>query len=1102
MSLAQPAILARNILLLTLLEDDAHIDRLWDLFYHFKVDERTSETITRQSQRLYELARDAEEWRQSPYASFLQFVDTRTLADLRGYWKDYADFANLPASRIEKLRREQSQLSESLLKTFKENLGPSRSAGMVWPKAISPLSNIYKEYWKTGTTSALASDINAAKNLNPALVYSLSGERFDLHPDTFPQAFHLAPAFAPIASDPMNAHAPNNRLAPMDLAKRQFEAWGDAFRSSRAAGALTIHFYSGDGVLFCRALDLYSSTRHLESRLPVRAWCAAEICLGGSGVGESPAPTFYDVIDTSDLADQVGLFNLFTATRPLMKGSQSVLYTEQILPADETGVQPLSKRLLTTVPTISALLGLTPLAWLSGFTTHSNVHETMFNVSSSVERVAWVDPTGGDSHTNLGRAPVSFNADELAKVLFHVYDEMLIGERDFGDRPRTLSWDWYHSIAKVHYHPESMSVLIQLLKRRIRLRTGTWDFVLKTFLEIVHDNRGRYIRTKNFEDLCLHLHLYDIYSVDSLKPDWRARLGLGPASGLFKDWPSVPPKLCVVLTVPSRCFEALSLGQKKTLAPVLQCDLSVARRYYNGFSAIHAVWGRCAKTQGSNVFVLMEDPLGFNGTSGLVVAFWAPSHLLEVPNTSVALTLKRTHHANLVYMPTLGPLMELFSASVSDEQFVQLLTYRPALPSASQPLLQYTIPSFPAVPSPGGSISFVAGVSQNSHNPSVVSLTAHVNINPPAQQKALLNGTEVTAAQIGPCTIKLSIADYHHILSYPYPIFGAIPKLRIARKSHYVEVIVPVSQSQDSGGYSMDHAPALRRNGCSPWNVHRIPTDRIPLLDTADPNKLIWLSFLTGLQMSDQERAIMSGSAGTIPATISNGLASVKDTIHMMVMQTAAILSKRKRAYALCETSESTLYALILVGGIRLDLSSLTVVLDVALLPLSEIRVSAMVPGLSEFDKAPAPGRFLAIGQEAIAWRRLFPAYVERCRTWTHTSNCEYAVHDTIPISIELEQNPICTCGEGIGFDAAEWRIPAWKGLLPFATRAAISPLFSIPHVDSLSQTVRDLRSGLTGPPPAGVANRLQILNACWLCGSFGDPELLACRLEDPQTEL
>ncbi|KAF8597206.1 hypothetical protein BDV93DRAFT_404146, partial [Ceratobasidium sp. AG-I] len=77
-----------------------------------------------------------------------------------------------------------------------------------------------------------------------------------------------------------------------------------------------------------------------------------------------------------------------------------------------------------------------------------------------------------------------------------------------------------------------------------------------------------------------------------------------------------------------------------------------------------------------------------------------------------------------------------------------------------------------------------------------------------------------------------------------------------------------------------------------------------------------------------------------------------------------------------------------------------------------------------------------------------------------------------------IDQSPICSCGQGIGFEGAEWDVPRWKGLLPYATRAAISPLFAVSYLEAVG-----------GVPRANAHSDV----ACWSCGGPGQPKLLTC---------
>ncbi|KAF8593685.1 hypothetical protein BDV93DRAFT_417158, partial [Ceratobasidium sp. AG-I] len=74
-----------------------------------------------------------------------------------------------------------------------------------------------------------------------------------------------------------------------------------------------------------------------------------------------------------------------------------------------------------------------------------------------------------------------------------------------------------------------------------------------------------------------------------------------------------------------------------------------------------------------------------------------------------------------------------------------------------------------------------------------------------------------------------------------------------------------------------------------------------------------------------------------------------------------------------------------------------------------------------------------------------------------------------------IEVDPLCRCGRGVGFDGPEWKVPAWRGLLPYATKAAISLLFGVSDLETVPHDV------------------------CWQCGNIGRPLLLCQRCKKAQ---
>ncbi|KAG8738021.1 hypothetical protein FRC10_007401 [Ceratobasidium sp. 414] len=137
--------------------------------------------------------------------------------------------------------------------------------------------------------------------------------------------------------------------------KQQISAWAGAFHASRAPEALTLQFYSGEALAFCRASDLLAVTGKPATGI----------------VSAPPAPVTFDVIDTSNLLDHADILNLIVSARPLLKekpASQSILYTETRRPTyDQSLTQSLLRRICVTIPTLSVLFEIAPRPYVSAF---------------------------------------------------------------------------------------------------------------------------------------------------------------------------------------------------------------------------------------------------------------------------------------------------------------------------------------------------------------------------------------------------------------------------------------------------------------------------------------------------------------------------------------------------------------------------------------------------------------------------------------------------------------------------------------------------------------------------------------------------------------
>jgi hypothetical protein len=94
---------------------------------------------------------------------------------------------------------------------------------------------------------------------------------------------------------------------------------------------------------------------------------------------------------------------------------------------------------------------------------------------------------------------------------------------------------------------------------------------------------------------------------------------------------------------------------------------------------------------------------------------------------------------------------------------------------------------------------------------------------------------------------------------------------------------------------------------------------------------------------------------------------------------------------------------LFFISCLRLEIANHTVVLDSAVLPLTDQLVPQIRPFLAALSGMGV--RHIDVGDdESRLWRIVLPALVERCRQWEHRSSCEYKAKAQIPLSIKHGQ--------------------------------------------------------------------------------------------------
>jgi hypothetical protein len=492
----------------------------------------------------------------------------------------------------------------------------------------------------------------------------------------------------------------------------------------------------------------------------------------------------FNVIDTSNLLDHVGVLNILAVTFPILQRTPcATLYTEGLSGSSPGDTLP--QQLCGDFATIGLLLGLIPVSFVSQFTNRSNMYELFMqatpdgNTTQNFERLSWkLLGCAEKPQTDLDCA-IDIAPKQLAGVLFNIYLNMFPHE-NLAQRLAKVK----HS-GIVHYHRRSFVDMLGVIKRRM---VTDWDSTMNMLHNKIRNDRTLLTGMNFYQDLCCHMHLLGVFTVEWMSPhkvqevhgsrfEWPLAI---------RNWKTFPQTVCVVLVIPRVRIQPLLPALDEAGTPVLQCDVRGGTTS-NAFSCINTVFGT-VKISGkgdSKTAAIEEDPSRRYGTSPLVVWFWMPSLVLSNKHRlSVVLSVLPTPAAAQSLTMKLGLNLPLFSADIGDEQLVHILRQRPnAVPESPEEKSMQI--SGRSMKTPGPVTTFVT-LDKECKKP--LSFTTRVDIIEPDMKASLTSGATPTVNQVSMHSIAVALGDKSLQSPFPLPIDAKKARLRIARKSFYIEV--------------------------------------------------------------------------------------------------------------------------------------------------------------------------------------------------------------------------------------------------------------------------------------------------------------------------
>ncbi|CCM04095.1 uncharacterized protein FIBRA_06254 [Fibroporia radiculosa] len=1073
-----PGILARNVLLFTLIADrQPAMGVVWNIFFHMYLDKASHTVLVDQCKKLLSISDTLQRWASSSYGSYLKMGTEYTLSEVRRHWSLYAGMQDLPPARLKAITTAFSSTRKGTLEKHSGLLiSPARSAGPLMMLAIPVMSEHFKRYWKTGLSLSDQKQADSATLVNPTFAYSLGGEGFNVHYGTDPLVpFHLASVFG-------NAKGTASVVDVVKAAKSEFKDWCDAYEarvSPDDRNPPVVRFILGEVTAVCRAFHAFTSTGTVKSEVPVAQWKTQILKLNEEDYISGGAPSKFHVIETSNLIDHVGLLNIIVAAAPLLStsGSPGVLYTESLLFRGEDATKDFTEQLYANLTIVGMLVGLYPTDYLSGFTSRSNTHElmaymvvkkdtTQFHQVTTWKSPIYADAIAGRYGTQY-RPPI-FDPLQLGTFLYDMYHQIFEQEdaMNWWKRNQNNMRNALASSVIIHYMRESFALFLKLVRTTLRTPDDRWRIVMNRFFDLREEDKSLPMDSNNSQDLFGQLMRYGIYTAPYLSDS-------PPRIGLFSQWETVPPLVRIILTVPREKLALLYDTLDQVGTPPLQCDLR-GQWSHNIFTAVHAAFGTAIRmgTVAKPWVMFNEDPDGWKGSSPLVVSFTVATPFLTDIEPQTNLNVRfgvRSTPGTVILIQKLGFDLIIFSGKLLDEASV-LVIPEPSVPFRAPRVVPPTSSISDTIQAAQIGTAEDVSVQLDEQCELVESMTCRVIVEDSEVKGVFTTGTNPQVEQVSPCVMRLMIAGHSQDIVYPFPVIGSKNRCRLARKSLYIEVVVPASGPFKDDGMQYNPYPMIVRNeSASIWSVHRVNLSRLPVLGIKNSKDLYqWLNPHVGSMMSKRERSARKKNQD-------DTLMFVKDTLHTIMVRASGIQQgPSRRLFALVDKATKNSDTVIFINDIRFDQPSHTVVYDGYVLALTHDLLAKIE---SNFAKLVTQGDIVNVamfGKEVQAWKQLLPVFVERCRTsWVHGANCEYKSQGRIPLSEDMENDPLCSCGRGIDTDGMT-KVNLWRPFAPYVTRIALSPLFAVSYLETV------------GRDPSA--------HKCFVCRGKGKPRLLACK--------
>ncbi|KAG8164407.1 hypothetical protein KVR01_006325 [Diaporthe batatas] len=1110
------AIIARNVLLLTLIIDDVDSKNdasIWNIYYHMRIDKKSDDLLKAQSSKLAELATTWDTWRQSKYGSQLRFCDTATLADVRTMWLFYSRRTKAEISDI----RKRLDVAVDTAKEMKRQRGDSTiltgfraAAPAHLSAAMLDMNTLHKRFWTQGTLDS--PHAANTKKLLPNPMFVVDEGTSTLHYGCDPLlGFHLATVYAPVeAQSPSYSlqERPDQLQKAIDTARLEFTQWATSFR--RHLGSITLRFFAGDAIAFAYTLQHVRASGSATAGFYRDRYQFEPLRLIESDYSNiGSAPLSFDIVDTSNLCDHVGGLNLLTAVSPLLNNNlASTMYTEVLSSSADSRKELMDKMLCGDTPTVSTLLGLVPAEYWTNASCVSYGDETFLETFERTQRpsqhsgqpqktqmflrVAWKRPpciaSSGDNDVTL--VPIRFAEEDLAHILYLIHVRMFESENmekklagllmGLPPTPDQLN-------PQPQYHRAGLAAFLRLVQRRV---SCDWIKTMGLFHDLVLQRPNAPMGMHYFQEMCAYLHVLDVHTVDMLKHPSSVlptRFGADVAAPGMRDlrgWMSIDHVVCVTLTVPRKYLKVFTEEDRLSFGtPTVHCKVAGGSGWENLFPACQFSFGQVSTkgrrhSDGYEVCIT-EDKTGWNGESALIVTFYTTSWdiLRDYSSTTVSFELHSTPFTVGRFMRHYGPFLKIYETAIDNIENVFITKHAPH--QRAFPTVQgFTLDQLMTPDDPERKEIQTVTANGDPKTGSLANMVGRLDIKSEKLRAILKAGAPVVIGNPAPCHSTVCLGQEEPLdLFFPVPVLSTNQKVRIARKSSYVEVISRVATVSSSTDFPTSFAYPMYLVGSQKaplaWTMSHLDLEKQPVLSLpqgSKANKHHWLNNHFSMQWSSSECAMRENES--LPRSPGQkARLDFKESLFSILVQFSGLQGTRSNTFGISIPQDGGINILVFPNKLRIDLATRTVVMDSAILPLHE----EIMPKLPRFLGALTQRGVVQVivdKAEMRMWKQVLPAWVERCRTdWSHSDECEYRATGKIPLTDQQDDAQfLCSCGQGVfPSDFTLDSVPEWLSVArKYCTRAAISPVFWAPFADQVYMPPMD---NLEIPKTSGGCN-------------------------------